>query len=263
MAALILPHRWRQQPPPGGTRQPHAEWLGRGLVALFDTSAALELITGTRATDTSGRVITSRGVGADFSGTANQQYAHHPVFAQLGALSIVVFCDLNTGPAFSLISKSSTLTTNCPYFVYNNGSNLLLRRSAGASSSLHTYGYTQSAPVYGQMFGVSATGIAGAATVKGYLNATQVSMTANELVPTDVGDSVWIGRSQDARQLNGRIYYIGLFNRALAAAEFRALYENPWQIFRSAPARIWVSAAGGGTSFKPTWAANANTLIGA
>lgn len=80
---------WTSQRPVGvGANQ---KWINRGLVALFDVRQAPELISGDFATNKTNLVVsTSGGIAGDFSGVANQQYAHRPAYAITGDISVVI-----------------------------------------------------------------------------------------------------------------------------------------------------------------------------
>jgi hypothetical protein len=114
---IELADKWTRQPQrPIGVS---AEWRQRGLVALFDTRAGIELIHNNRASNLSTtRSPSAGGMAADFSGTANQQYAHRDAYSTTGAMTLVFVMDVDTLSNYgALIAKQGTTTSDAPYEV--------------------------------------------------------------------------------------------------------------------------------------------------
>jgi hypothetical protein len=211
-------------------------WKSQGLVALFDTVNAVEVIFGQVAKNRTSLSATSKlGLSADFSSTANQQYAHKPDYAITGDITIVALCDDITLSSYSgLIAKQGTTTTYSPYeFRLGNGpgdgNTALLRADSSGYSS--TYGVTANI----------TTGFSGVIAVTHKLSGTAITYANNALsnhnaasttTPADNGSDVWIGRRYDGvTQLDGKLLYVALFNRALNNVQIRSIVSNPWQIF--------------------------------
>lgn len=241
------------QPEPGvGVNQ---KWLDRGLVALFDCRQAMELISGDRATnDTTTFGPSNNGIAADFSSTANQQYAHRDAYAITSAITIVALCDIDALTNYgAIISKMGTVTTNVPYelrvgaaatdsFINFARANTSVRDRRGASNRL-------TAPFSGLIAVTAPSGlIESAATL--YVNNVPTVLSSNASgtgLGTDNGSAVWIGRRYDgATQLDGRIYYVALFSRDLSDDENNELYLNRFDLYEPEETNVWVPT--GGTS---------------
>lgn len=255
-AGLILP--WDRQPPAG--TEASRTWRDRGLVALFDVRAGIEVINGNRATtNLSGRIVTSSsGEAADFSATQRQYYAHRPAYATTGPMSLVVLCDVDTLTNYgALITKG----------VYSSNLNYELRLGYGPSDS--TFGVVRSG---GGSY--AAFAIAGADTIAAGANAVCIVITfdSSDTTPntvlwvnrtkftktqspsgvavTDGGDDVIIASRQDVfTYLDGRIYFIGLFNRQLFDVDAQEIISRPWSLYEAR--RIWVPVSSSGGSVTP------------
>src|ERR1700744_5800617 len=101
----------------GSLRPNWSNTINQRLVALFDTRRWIEVVSGVRASAKTSTLLVGRGgLGADFSGTLNQQFSHRAAFAQTGALTIVAFCDVDTLSSYgAIISKAASSTANVPY----------------------------------------------------------------------------------------------------------------------------------------------------
>jgi len=246
---------WKSQPqyPTGVNRK----WVDRGLVALFDARQAREIISGDFATNRTSLLTPSLGgMAADFSGTANQQYAHRPAYAVTGPITIVAYCDIDALTNYSaIISKMGTTTTNAPYelrvgaasansFINFARANTLVRDRRGTSNRL-------TAPFSGLIAVTAPSGlIESAATL--YVNNVPTVLSSNASgtgLGTDNGSAVWIGRRYDgATQLDGRIYYVALFNRALTDGELQEIYESKYDLYQPLSDQVYLAPnAGGGT----------------
>jgi len=256
---LILNRPWDSQPQQVTPANP--AWVERGLVALFDQRVGVDVVNGVRAsTNTALPAASFIGVGADYTGTVNTQYPHHPAYATTGAFTIVALMDVDALSNYgAIIAKQGTTTTNAPYELrigpaasadsrFN-----LVRASAGsfAQTVLSGAGNLFNAPIAGMSVIVTAQssgiGPAGAA----FINGAKTSFSAtNATAASDNGAAVWIGRRYDgATQLDGRIYYVALFNRALNDDEAQSIYNNPWQLFE--PRHLYIPAtvsSGGGVT---------------
>lgn len=247
---IELADKWTRQPQrPTGVS---AEWESRGLVALFDTRLGVELIHNNRASNLSTtRSPAVGGMAADFSGTANQQYTHRPAYATTGAMTLVFVLDVDALSSYgALIAKQASTVTYCPYEVRigdssTDGRISMLRAAAG------TYGFGtvsgSSVLAAGDKGVVLVLRLAAGNTPAGraFINGKPYDFgTPGGDTPLDNGASVWIGRRSDgATQLDGRIYYVALFNRAISDQEALTLTANPWQLYAKRPKRTVVSTA--------------------
>lgn len=229
------------------------------MAALFDTRQARELISGAYATNrTSFPAASVAGMGEDFSGTANQQYAHRAAFAIAGPLTIVVLCDVDALTGFgAVIAKQNTTTSVTPYELRaglsGTDTQLMLGRASAAQFMQSRAGTVNrvSAGARGLLLAVSDVGgVLTTANQTFYVNtvaypAITAGGVADGSAVTDDGSSaVWIGRRFDgATQLDGRIYFVALFNRALGSGALKLLVDNPWQLFAPIPAQYWALGA--------------------
>ena len=250
---IELADKWTRQPQrPTGVS---AEWRQRGLVALFDTRAGIELIHNNRASNLSTTLSPSAGgMAADFSGTANQQYAHRDAYSTTGAMTLVFVMDVDTLSNYgALIAKQGTTTSNGPYEV---------RLGAGSGDSQISMLRASSAN-YGTSNASGSNLIsAGEKIVRlvirfteadeipighAFVNGAKLSFGGLPVgrPPTDnTLATVWIGRRYDgATQMDGRIYYVALFNRAISDTEAQALTQNPWQLYAKRPKRLFAAPA--------------------
>jgi hypothetical protein len=271
---IELADKWTRQPQrPIGVS---AEWRQRGLVALFDTRAGIELIHNNRASNLSTtRSPSAGGMAADFSGTANQQYAHRDAYSTTGAMTLVFVMDVDTLSNYgALIAKQGTTTSDAPYEV---------RLGAGSGDSQISMLRASSAN-YGTSNASGSNLIsAGEKIVRlvirfteadeipighAFVNGAKLSFGGLPVgrPPTDnTLATVWIGRRYDgATQLDGRIYYVALFNRALSDSEALALTANPWKLYAKRPKRVFVTAGGSAASTiaAASGASTASTLTG-
>ena len=222
-----------------------------GLKAVFDVPNAIEVITGNRAnTNTSTRGVSLKGAVGSFASTANQRYTSHPNFAITGDLSIVVYCDVNALSNYgALIAKQATTTTNAPYElrlgVASTDSVLSLLRANASAFGSRTGSFSNTVTA-GQKNWCAVLSVSGQ-DAKGpcwWSNGGTGSFSGTGAgTVTDNGSDVWIGRRFDgATQLDGKIYYIALYNRLLSEPEGRSIINNPAQIFKGTSTNIWVPA---------------------
>jgi len=232
-----------------------ALWRAHGLVALFDTRLGVELIHNNRASNLTTSVSSGvGGIAADFSGTANQQYAHREAYSTTGAMTLVFLLDVNALSNFgALIAKQGTTTSNCPYEIRlgaspTAGDLQCLRASASAYSFSTVSG--SNIIFAGDKFVRLIVRFTDADEVPighAFVNGTKYAFGDVPVgrVPTDnTLATVWIGRRYDgATQLDGRIYYVALFNRAISDAEVLALTVNPWQVYDKRQRQVFRASA--------------------
>ena len=241
---IEISDKWTRQPqrPVGASPQ----WRARGMVALFDTRAGVELIHNNRASNLSTTLTpASGGMAADFSGTANQQYDHRPAYVTTGAMSLVIVCDVDALTGYgALIAKQATTTTFCPYELrIGNGSTDSTISWLRGANGTYTFGTASGSNLIAAgdkevvlVWRINADSTSGSAIV----NGAKFDFSAGGGVPLDNGAPVWIGRRSDgATQLDGRIYYVALFNRAVSNAEAQALTANPWQLYAKRPKLLY------------------------
>lgn len=247
--------------------------LTESLGGLFDTRAGVELVYNNKATNlTSSVTLGNSGIAADFSGTANQQYSHRPGYATTDAFTIFALIEIRSLSNYTaIIAKQATTTTYCPYEIRLgadssvDGSVNLLRsntnyKAYSAASPIITAkpGVAQALTFSSNISAIDTAAVAYVGNTKTALNQPWGSGTG---AATDNGSPVWIGRRYDsAVQLDGKIYYIALFNRQLSDAEVSSLTTNPWQLFEKE--RIWVPVAAGGDTYTLTADSGSFALTG-
>lgn len=267
---------WLTQPQDSPT--PSEDWIDRGMVALFDCRQGRELILDVPATtDAVPRAASTEGIAPDFSNIA-QVYPHRPQYGVTGPLSILVYCDVdaltNSG---DLIGKGSgTFTTATPYGlkigVSATDSRISLLRGGNPGVGSNNWYMTASAantfsaPINAiPILVVDPTGLLQGTRIN-WANgtkssATQVAGIARAEPVTDGGGSIYIGK-RDTVYLDGRIYFIAVFNRALSDDEAQSLSSNPWQVYE--PQRVIVPVIAAGTqTLTPALYTNTNTFYNA
>ena len=232
-------------------------WLDRGMVALFDQRALVDAVSGTLATtNTASPRVSQLGVAQDYSGTANTQYPHRPAYATTGAFTIVTLLDVDAHTSYgAVIAKQGTTTTNAPYELRIGPASAgdsrvnLVRASAGsfAGQVVSASNLMPTLPAMSQVLIVTGTsasiGTSGAFWING-VGGTYTGAGGGNC--TDNGAAVWIGRRYDgATQLDGRIYYVALFNRAISAAEAAEITAAPWRLFADQRVPIPTASVGG------------------
>lgn len=268
MAALILPHRWRQQPQGPNPFDPSNPLL-RGLwgaVELgqspftYGIASGAPVITGTKPGYMPG--ATGRGFGATVGGgTSTDQVSFpggvRPTFGAAGGAILSVHRAFSSGSG-TTVGRICVMDDS--WRLNMNGSLTSVQLVAGGT-------WSWAHPGDGGMHAMLVTWDGGSpATVKVWIDGRPVAVTVNTAAAVAAtGTTAWyVGNRQTRdRSFDGVIASNRVWLRQLSDGESQAISENPWQIFAPLERRIWVPAAGGGTSFKPTWAANANTLIGA
>lgn len=253
---IELADKWTRQPQrPTGVS---ADWKARGLVALFDTRRQLELVHNNPASSsgTSSRP-SLLGVTADFATTASQRYSHRPTYATTGALTIIAFGDVAALTDYTaIIAKQATTTTYGAYELRMGASGptagdpFFVRADATSFGYVYTYGLAL-APGVSQVVSlrtaVGSSNDTAAVFGVGRSFATLASAGGGPVAPADNGSDVIIGgRSDGVTHLNGRLYYVALFNRALTDGEVLSIVANPWQLYAKRPKRLFLSVGGGG-----------------
>ncbi len=238
------------------------KWVERGLVALFDCRQGMELISGDRATSNTATYVTgANGVAADFSGTANQQYAHRASYVVTGAITIAPLIDVSALTNYgAIISKMGSTTANVPFElrVGNAATDGKIYFGRATGSGITQYSSSTnllSAPFSGMIIVSSSSGLV---QNQPYTHVNGVKSTPNITGGTtgnctDNGSSVvWIARRFDGvTQLDGRLYYVPLFNVELSDAHKKELYENPWDIYAPQQRNIYVGVSSSGTTIAP------------
>lgn len=257
MALRALRQPWGTQPQIGTSVAP--EWRSR-VRALFD-GRGFEVTTGSRPTTNTTPLQLSRlGYVGDWSGSANQQYAHQSRYIPSGPWSLVMLAEWDTLSNYSQIySKVTSIGTP------RNGVDIRAGQDTN-NSRINFIGADGSA--YGEraLFGASIFSATGAPlslilTFDGftygpggtaYVDGVPVGTyaTADNTPAVDAGATAWIGRRSDgATQLDGRIYYLAIVDGQVNAAEASRIYREKWALH--APRSIWVPVSTGTAANSP------------
>lgn len=184
-------------------------------------------------------------------------------------MTLMILCDIDALSGYgALIAKQASSTTYAPYE---------LRLGASSTDSrinfLRAYAssYAQVTPSGSNLVAAGSKlvrivlacgegyGPAGAVWVNG--SKTTFAATSGFPAEDNGSSSVWIGRRYDGvTQLDGRIYHIGLLNRAANDADAAEFTERPFSLFE--PRRIWVPVSAGGGSYSLTAEQGSYTLTG-
>lgn len=248
MSALILPHRFKQQPQapaPVDWTNPLAFGLAAATVfdnagAVFDrvTGVKYPVTNGTYRTDKPGRVTSFDGAG--YVNTGKQNLGGVNLFADsTSQWSVVIYARLeDTGKTGTFVGKASASGASRTFQIYcdataNQNPGIWLRGAQTipnwewGNADWHQYTITWDgsiAKLYGD-YSREVTLVVGAAGQE--------------------SESIVFGARTGGTGglLAGRIAYGYFYNRAIGRAESIALYNNPWQLFKASPKKLWKSSS--------------------
>lgn len=257
------------------TPRASAHWRAHGLVALFDQRTCVEVIHGVRGVNTATQVQAFHGQAMDYSGTANTQYEHRPAYAQTGPVTIIALVEVDALTNYTaIIAKQATTTTHAPY-EWRLGSSALatdskqffLRADAGSFQYVDGTAATIAAGYSGVLALTCESGALSATNTTAYWregSAVLGTKSGAGTATTDNAATVWIGRRYDgATQLDGRIYYVALFDRALSQDEILEIIGNPWALYEGPPRVLPFGTTGGPSTIDPaTLTFTASSLAG-
>lgn len=226
------------------------------MVALFDVANAVELISGQLASiNTSSRLASQDGSPSDFS-THYQRYAHRPAYAQTGAVTIAMVLDVDALTNYgNLISKQRTNGNDIPYELRLGAGDTdsrinLVRASASSSIGTNASGSNTIAAGSKSVLLIVSIGFGIGPAIDVWANETKYSVAAvdNGTGATDDGAAdVWIAQRQDGvTQLDGRIYYVALFDRQFTDSMAEELRADRFGVYE--PGSIWVPVSAGGAA---------------
>lgn len=203
--------------------------------------------------------VTKNGVSSRFSSGAS---AYASSAAKVSSLPLTLFALTKqsiTGTDHALINIGAS--TNNRHVLYWNIDRPAIFSNAGATNSqARPASAIPGAGEWKALTGVVAASNSRSIYVDGVLTATDTATVSPAAL-----DSVHIGCTyvSGARSL----YYSGdiaiglVFARALSDAEIRSISQNPWQIFKPIPRRIFVPVATGGGTTAVTADHNASYTI--
>lgn len=214
----------------------------KGIGGLFDAVNGIELVYGNKASNlTTSKTPGRAGVGADYSSTANQQYAHRPGYAITGEITIFALIELRARTNYgAIVAKQGTTTTNAPCELRlgasgaTTGEIQLLRANASTYNTAKAGSTGQNLVSLGALttLVVRSDSPSAGAQVDFFVNGVKYSSTMNLASVTDNGSAVWIGRRYDGvTQFDGRIYHVGLMQRMWMDSEVLAYIGNPLLVY--------------------------------
>jgi len=251
--ALLRPSVWTQQP----QQACEIDWsnpITRGMfTAILPTgSGAIELVRKSLSSK-SGSPTYSVGVaGNSGSGGASAytQFADQDSYDAVGPITLLALINGSSATlAGSYLSKGAFDAANVPYaFGRSNTSSLYLTRGGAGDFQRFITGNTIYVPDRLCAVGVTQNGVLGSgATATYYLDG----VTPGAAAGGGMSNTVATANALPIRALGtAEQSYLALgWNRVLSNAEIKSLSDNPWQIFKPIPRRIFapVSASGGAT----------------
>lgn len=260
MAAIILPHRWRQQPPEATPVDP--AWS----VAQLYNSSSRDLFTGAQGAfaGTVLREASAAGYGLRSAGGTTTSVAYTIPASMVGSTTFTVFGILVPYSVSStqVVAQDDNGGSAREYQVQNASGTLSFIRFNTSNSAV-------TASVAGLAVGKPTPFVCTS-------DGTAVTVYTPNGVGTATITATPKGLSQSASPLlflrsgvgcNGQIPLFGHASRAWNAAQARAFLENPWQVFQPLVRRIWVDMGGGTDTTTPqaqaayTWAASASAPV--
>jgi hypothetical protein len=258
MAAIILPYKWSQAPQ-SPVEIDQSSWLCDGLVMVL-TEPNLRIdgaISSVRVTSLTNRVG-QFGLGA--FGRANLTTSTSVV----NPTQYAVYTKMRAGT----MSAAGTNQILVGRGAGNNGFGMHMDHSNAAySGACYQSGAFSiiGKPTGGRL--VSDTEYSIGFEYNG-TNAYAYSDGKQTIGPVAVaapgtGGTFSIGQNNGGTESNANghtWYFVGFWKKAKGSDAFKALHENPWQIFKPVRRKIYIEAPAAGT-FQSAWARNANTVI--
>ena len=251
--ALLRPSVWTQQPQQAckiDWSNPITQGLAIAVMPNANGARELTLSTPSAKVGSSSNSVGSRGVASIGSGGANYfTFTDYDKYDLVGPITVIAVVDGISGVVSGgYLSKGPIDTANTPFFFGRSGSIISLSR--GGASDYQRFNTTNvvTAPDAPCVFGVTQNGVLGSgATCNYYLNGVTPGSSAGG----GMGNTVAAANALPVRfaGTNEKVYLALAFNRVLSGAEIKSLSDNPWQIFKPIPRRIFapVSASGGAT----------------
>lgn len=255
MASIILPHRWRTQPP-AGAKVDWAHPLARGLQVAVSADVA-HFASGNKTQLSAGRKASTYGFSAPYREPTGNFPTNFGTFpgdtGQNYSIEIFVrWAAAHDGQGHDVV-----------YFGANQAYGMRGLAATGAGASIYsiTYNGDQSAGTWDtsgnwQHVVVSCSRSA----TNFYKNGALVGTTGVMGITATAVNNVMLHRGWVWLSAPVEIAKAAYYTSALSFAEVRALYENPWQIFQPLQRRIWVGGAVSGLAL-PTLSAIAPASI--
>ena len=251
--ALLRPSVWTQQPQQAceiDWSNPITQGLAIAVMPNANSARELTLSTPSAKVGSPSNSVGSRGVASIGSGGANYfTFTDYDKYDLVGPITVIAVVDgISGGVSGGYLSKGPIDTANTPFFFGRSGAIVSLSR--GGASDYQRFNTTNTVTVPGApcVFGVTQNGVLGSgATCNYYLNGvTPGSSAGGGMANTVAAANALPVRFAGTTE---KVYLALAFNRVLSGAEIKSLSDNPWQIFKPIPRRIFapVSASGGAT----------------
>ncbi len=247
MSAIILPDKWRRQPP-GHAKLDHSNYFGNLAVAAFLPGEPSPWA------GTYGREPRPQGVFASFDGSTNGtvvqksinaypfSYVAQAYVSNLTATNTIIGMGSATAHTYALLDLSGTEAGDPFRLIIGAGatnSKLYKFSSSGHTSVVRTFVCVfESATVFRLYIGgaeVSNTATAGNG-LQGLANLTHFGVGSYK---SDAGDYT--------NKLTGGASVGAMFPVGFDASMAREISRNPWQMFRRVPQVLYFNAGGGAT----------------
>lgn len=267
MTALILPSRFRQQP--ATAQLDYGNAITRGLVDVFNPAASpyFGALTSSVTIPIAYRSATA-GYGITYDGSSSYHGKTSAPIADIGECTLLVVA--------APLSSSSTTRSIFGYGTNASGTPLLFI-GQGASSGQITFWARDGASTSSQSQvsggaqwanGVPAT-LIGTRSQSGnyqklWINNTQLATASATSLAAVTFDRTAVGglvRNSFALGWNGTVFLALAWNRGLSDAEALSLADNPWQVFKAPPRKLWVVSSSA-TNYTLTAAAGSFALTG-
>jgi hypothetical protein len=232
MAAIILPHKWRQQPQ-YPLQLDDSNYFRKNLIlAYLPHTLGVFNKYGTRVS-LAGRGIATNVYGS--GGYARKPFAGDDLGVDTGLfdepITVISVVDYKVVGAYQTICAQSTSKTNGWDFTVNNSYQPTMYSyglGARPSSQALTAGY--------QVVGMTTRVVTGSTNSYHFLQRNKIYSTGafNKALAGD-SNIIRVGTqpATDDEPFQGLIYNVLVFNRSFTDAEMYALGENPWQIYQS------------------------------
>lgn len=250
--ALFLPQRWKQQPL-GPVQLNRGNPITNGIVFAYCGSHDQDVVQGTVVTRTAviSKIATMSGISYDMSGAGEHlSFAYKEAYKTLGDVSgfwFGVFDDLSSERhAFGITGSNGASVT--PFLMQVQSGDKFVRIYRANTTYVAHIGNTALTAGADVKIGFSAvTEISTAMAIRVNKAVQTVSLGGSGTGAATLSSSVPIrigSRESGSSHLDGKCYTASLWARQMSESEYRALEENPWQIFQPISARIYSFPSG-------------------
>jgi hypothetical protein len=252
MGLILLPGRFNQQP----QQAVAIDWgnpLTKGLISCIDGRTNYDLMAGAPTTNTAAQANGTGGAGPAYASGTYQTFPFNRS-SITNKFTYFLFCDHTTAGNSFLFGDVETAGAGYNAGLYTNGSNFLLFVKTGGSGTSVTS--TSSAnPIKSLRLGGTYDG----ANMRIFINGVREASTAKTGNVDTGAFALNLNRWNGSSPHSGNAFLRLVFNIVKSDAEMRELSDNPWQVFKAPPRRIWGVAAGGGSDVSVALTGEAST----